>query len=47
VNAQGFEGAVHVQGGAGVSVALLEDGTVRTYGDNTFGELGVPTTEHH
>src|SRR5205823_9690872 len=47
VNAQGFEGAVQVQTGDGVTVALLEDGTVLTYGDNTFGELGVPTTEHH
>jgi alpha-tubulin suppressor-like RCC1 family protein len=47
VNAQGFEGVVQVQSGDGNTAALLEDGTVRTYGDNTFGELGVPMTEHH
>jgi alpha-tubulin suppressor-like RCC1 family protein len=42
--ASGAETAISVDAGGGHSVALLSNGTVRTWGDNSSGQLGDGTT---
>lgn len=40
----GITNAVQVVGGLGYSCALVRDGTVRCWGDNTFGQMGIGAT---
>jgi hypothetical protein len=41
----GLEGAVSIASGAGVTCAVLGDGSVRCFGENRDGQLGDGTTE--
>jgi alpha-tubulin suppressor-like RCC1 family protein len=43
-----LSGGVAISGGAGYSLALLSDGTVRAWGNNQYGQLGDgPTAARH
>ncbi|MFA7150813.1 MAG: prepilin-type N-terminal cleavage/methylation domain-containing protein [Candidatus Paceibacterota bacterium] len=47
VGGEGFlTNAISVAAGSAYSLALLEDGTVYTWGNNWYGQLGDNTTEH-
>ena len=40
----GLSGVVAIAGGRDHGIAVLADGTVRTWGDNAYGQLGDGTT---
>jgi len=45
VQVRGLEHVISVSTDISHSMALLENGTVYTWGDNAYGQLGVPTSE--